>query len=75
MISGSNPSEKCEFLSWDDSSQLIGQNKHVPNHKPALVLISTNKTPFIGIYPVNPNDILTHNPYSYGPSQVVTKSH
>ena len=31
-----NPSEKYDFVSWDDYSQLNGQIKHVPNHQPVL---------------------------------------
>jgi len=32
------PSEKYEFVSWDDYSQYDGKNKiHVPNHQPGRV--------------------------------------
>ena len=32
------PSEKYEFVSWDDYSQLIWKNKsHVPNDQPGLL--------------------------------------
>jgi hypothetical protein len=31
------PSEKYEFVSWDDSSQYMESHKiHVPNHKPDM---------------------------------------
>ena len=30
----SHPSEKCEFVIWDDYSQPNGKIKHVPNHQP-----------------------------------------
>jgi len=36
LIGGFNPSEKYEFVSWDDDSQYIEkQSSHVPNHQPA----------------------------------------
>jgi len=28
------PSEKCEFVSWDDYSQYMENKSHVPNHQP-----------------------------------------
>ena len=35
LVGGFNPSEKYEFVSWDDYSQYIyGNIKHVPNHQP-----------------------------------------
>jgi len=36
------PSEKYEFISWDDELPNIWKNKiHVPNHQPAFDLGST----------------------------------
>ena len=35
LVGGFNPSEKYEFVSWDDYSQYMGSHKiHVPNHQP-----------------------------------------
>ena len=35
MVGGYNPSEKYEFVSWDDDIPNIWENKiHVPNHQP-----------------------------------------
>jgi len=37
LVGGSNPSEKYEFVSWDDYSQLNGNIKNIPNHHPVFV--------------------------------------
>ena len=38
------PSEKYEFVSWDDSSQLSGKIKHVPNHQPTRLVVYPHGT-------------------------------
>ena len=38
LVGGSNPSEKYEFVSWDDYFQLNGKIKNVPYHQPAIVV-------------------------------------
>ena len=35
---GFNPSEKYEFVSWDDYSLTYGKIKNVPNHQPGFKL-------------------------------------
>ena len=37
LIGGFNPSEKYEFVSWDDNFQYMGKSKNVPKHQPAMV--------------------------------------
>ena len=37
LVGGSNPSEKYEFVSWDDYFQLNGNIKNIPNHHPVFV--------------------------------------
>ena len=37
LVGGFNPSEKYEFVSWDDSSQYM-EKKHVPNHQPDIYI-------------------------------------
>jgi hypothetical protein len=32
------PSEKYEFVSWDDEIPNIWKNKHIPNHQPVITL-------------------------------------
>ena len=40
LVGGLNPSEKYEFVSWDDEIPNIWKNKNnVPNHQPAKVLV------------------------------------
>ena len=34
MVGGFNPSEKYEFVTWDDYSQLNGKINNVPKHQP-----------------------------------------
>jgi hypothetical protein len=35
MVGGFSPSEKYEFVSWDDYSQYMESHKiHVPSHQP-----------------------------------------
>ena len=34
-----NPSEKYEFVSWDDYYQYMEKNKNVPNHQPGLLIL------------------------------------
>jgi hypothetical protein len=38
LVGGFNPSEKYEFVSWDDeiSNWMEQQSIHVPNHQPAI---------------------------------------
>ena len=36
------PSEKYEFVSWDDYSQLNGTIKNVPNHQPVYHFFCEN---------------------------------
>jgi len=37
LVGGFNPSEKYEFVSWDDDIPNIWKNKvHVPNHQPVV---------------------------------------
>jgi hypothetical protein len=39
MVVSTYPSEKYEFVSWDDYSPNIWTNKiHVPNHQPVMLL-------------------------------------
>jgi len=40
----SHPSEKYEFVSWDDYSQYT-ENKNVPNHQPELGVPSSHPHP------------------------------
>ena len=45
LVGGFNPSEKYEFVNWDDELPNIWQNKsHVPNHQPVMD-------------PMNPHDL------------------
>ena len=38
LVGGFNPSEKYEFVSWDDYSQYMESHKiHVPDHQPETV--------------------------------------
>ena len=40
LVGGFNPSEKYEFVSWDDDIPNIWKNKYdVPNHQPDLLYI------------------------------------
>ena len=37
LVGGFNPSEKYEFVSWDDEiPNILGNKRHVPNHQPAV---------------------------------------
>ena len=39
MVGGSNPSEKYEFVNWDDDiPNFCGNIKNVPNHQPAFIV-------------------------------------
>ena len=40
LVGGLNPSEKYEFVRWDDYSQSM--EKHVPNHQPDISLTIIN---------------------------------
>jgi hypothetical protein len=37
------PSEKNEFVSWDDFSQYMQKNKHDPNHQPVYPYITDGR--------------------------------
>jgi len=40
LVGGLNPSEKYDFVSWDDEIPNIWKNKiHVPNHQPVIIII------------------------------------
>ena len=42
-----NPSEKYEFVNWDDDlSNISGKINHVPNHHPVILSLQM----FLGIY-------------------------
>jgi len=42
-VVGFNPSEKCDFISWDDDIPNIWENNpNVPNHQPDYNLSDTN---------------------------------
>jgi len=51
-----NPSEKYEFVSWDDEFPNLCKNKiHVPNHQPVMVYNKTSISmsfPFIVELPI-----------------------
>ena len=36
LVGGFNPSEKYDFVSWDDYSQYMENKIHVPNHQPGV---------------------------------------
>jgi len=41
LVGGFNPSEKYEFVSWDDYFQYMEKNKiHVPNHQADVIFAS-----------------------------------
>ena len=43
------PSEKYEFVSWDDDIPNIWKNKiHVPNHQPAVSMFTSGESSFLG---------------------------
>ena len=39
LVGGFNPSEKYEFVSWDDYSQYMETSKNVPNHQPVWLIL------------------------------------
>ena len=41
------PSEKNEFVNWDDYSQLYAKMKNVPNHQPDRNLLKTKNMELI----------------------------
>ena len=41
LVVSTYPSEKYEFVSWDDSSQLNGKTKNVPNQQPEYIFIES----------------------------------
>ena len=44
-----DPSEKYEFVSWDDDIPNIWKNKnHVPNHQPAVSMFTSGESSFLG---------------------------
>ena len=42
LVGGLKPSEKYEFVNWDDyKPNIYGKIKNVPNHQPAIVMLNT----------------------------------
>jgi hypothetical protein len=51
LVGGFNPSEKYEFVSWDDDIPNIWKNKYdVPNHQPDLYIYMYTSYAHIYVY-------------------------
>ena len=42
LVGGFNPSEKYDFVSWDDIPNIWKNKIHVPNHQPVIILPENN---------------------------------
>jgi hypothetical protein len=56
MVGGFSPSEKYEFVSWDDYSQYMESHKiHVPSHQPENRVLTCDSHSHIPKIVKNPN--------------------